>query len=68
MSLKAFHVVFITAATLFVAGCGVLILRQYLHTGGGELLLLAVLSFAGAVALPIYGVWFLKKMKHVSYV
>ena len=68
MSLKAFHLAFIIAATLLAAGCGVWTLKQYLHTTGGEFLLLAVFSFLGAMALPIYGAWFLKKLKHVSFV
>ncbi len=65
MSLKAVHIAFITVATLFSAFFGVWAL---LAGGGGMNLLLAIVGLAGAVALPIYGAWFLKKMKKVGYV
>ena len=61
MSLKAFHIFFITVATLSCIGVGVLALRQ-------DLTFLAILGFIGAVALVVYGVWFLKKMKDVSLI
>ena len=61
MSLKAVHIFFITVATLFCIGFGVLALRQ-------DLTLLGVLGFVGAVALLVYGSWFLKKMKGVSLI
>ena len=67
MSLKAVHIAFITVATLFSAGFGGWALRQYLTVGGGVHLLLAIVGLAGAVALPVYGAWFLKKMKAVDY-
>ena len=68
MSLKAFHVFFVTIATLTAAGFSVWAVRQYQVTQSGADLLLAMLAIAGAVALPVYGVWFLKKMKHIGYV
>lgn len=63
MSLKAFHVVFIAFATLISAAFGLWALG---HPGGG-VLWLGLISLALAVALPIYGVWFLRKMKKVSF-
>jgi hypothetical protein len=68
MSLKAVHIIFITVATLFLAGFGVWSVNAYAAAGGGTNLLLAISSFAGAVGLPIYGVWFLKKTKGVGLV
>ncbi len=65
MSLKAVHIAFITVATLFSACFGVWAL---LAGGGGVNLALGIVGLAGAVALPIYGAWFLKKMKKVGYV
>ena len=61
MSLKAVHIFFITIATLFCIGFGVLALKQ-------DLTFLGVLGFVGAVALLVYGSWFLKKMKDVSLI
>jgi len=68
MSLKAVHVFFITAATLVAAGFGLWSIRQYQATGGGGDLLMSLVAVSAAVSLPVYGGWFLKKMKHVGYV
>lgn len=68
MSLKAVHVFFVTVATLIAAFFGVWSIRQYSATGGTGDLLLAVVAAAATLSLPIYGVWFLKKMKKVGYV
>ena len=65
MSLKAFHVVFITLSTLLAAGFGVWSITA--DTGKSEGLYLGVFSLLAAVALVVYGVYFLKKMKDVSY-
>lgn len=68
MSLKAVHVFFITIATLIAAGFGVWSVQQYSATGVAGDLLLTILAIAAAISLPVYGVWFLKKMKNVGYV
>ena len=68
MSLKAVHVFFVTIATLIAAGFGIWAVQQYSATGSGGDLLLTVLAVAAAISLPIYGVWFLKKTKHMGYV
>lgn len=68
MSLKAFHVFFVTVATLFCAGLGGWAVRQGWSPGGdGLMLTIGVSSLAVAVALVIYGVWFLRHMKGVGY-
>lgn len=67
MSLKAFHVVFISAATLLLTGFGAWAVRAYLHAAGAGYLAMGIAALAAAVALVVYGVWFLKKMKDVSY-
>jgi len=67
MSLKAFHIVFITVSTLLAVGFGVWSLRAY-QTGGRTLdLAFGFGSLVGAVALLVYGRYFLKKLKSVSY-
>ncbi len=68
MSLKAFHIVFVTVTTLtslVVAGIGVV---KYFG-GNGDLVNLALgvggMAFAGA--LLVYGRYVLKKLQHISY-
>lgn len=67
MSLKAFHVVFVLASTLLCVGLGVFFGSEYLNTHATGTLLLASASLLGVVVLVVYGVWFLKKLKGVSY-
>jgi hypothetical protein len=68
MSLKAFHVVFITAATILCLGFGVWMLRDFRSPEGSALdLWMGVGSLVAAVSLMVYEVFFLKKLKHVSY-
>ena len=62
MSLKGFHVLFITISTLLAALCALLCLQAFRHEGGGAALAGAVASLAGGVALSSYGVWFYRKM------
>lgn len=65
MSLKAFHLVFIVAA---IALAGVVGAWAWGHrTVGSSYLMLAVVCFAAAAGLVVYGIWFVKKLKDVSY-
>lgn len=66
MSLKAFHIVFVTISTMLALGFGVFMLRKSFpdDTGG---IVGGVLSLVGAVVMIWYGRWFLKKLKGVSY-
>lgn len=66
MSLKAFHVVFVLASIALAVWVGVWAAGRA-DAGGAGWWLLAGGGFAAAVALGVYGVWFLKKMKGVSY-
>jgi hypothetical protein len=67
MSLKAFHVVFITASTLLTVAFGLWGIRQFSTTGDIQSLALGISSLIVAVALIIYGKYFLRKLKHISY-
>ena len=68
MSLKAFHLVFITAACLLAVGFGVWLLKAFLSEEGGAMnLIFAIVSFAAAIGLILYERYFLKKTKNVSY-
>jgi hypothetical protein len=62
MSLKAFHIIFITASSALSFGCGVWSLKNYWSPQGGALdLLFGLGSFAAGVGLVLYGRYFLKK-------
>jgi len=67
MSLKAFHVFFIVVSVLCALGFGAWAVADYSRTGRGSLLALGVLGFAAAAVLIWYGLWFLRKLKNVSY-
>lgn len=67
MSLKTFHIVFISIATLFCLGFGVWAVGDYMNGGGMPSLAMAIVSLLFGVALPPYGIWFLRKLKSVSF-
>ncbi len=67
MSLKAFHIFFIIASTLLAVAFGVWAIDDFSRSASQVHLVLGVGSFLASVALVWYGVWFLRKLKHVSY-
>jgi len=68
VSLKAFHIVFIVASTLLAFGFGAWCLRNYFSDGhGGVDLVLGSLALISGVALIVYGRYFLRKLRHISY-
>jgi hypothetical protein len=68
MSLKAFHLVFITAASALAFGCGVWGLKSYWSVDGRLMdLLFGLGSLLAGVALIVYERYFLRKLKNVSY-
>jgi len=68
MSLKAFHVVFITASSALAFGCGVWGLKTYFFDDGNSLdLLFGLGSLVAGVGLIVYERYFLKKLKNISY-
>jgi len=67
MSLKAFHVFFVAVSVICALGFGAWAVADYMRTGRGGTLVLAVLAFAAAAALLFYGSWFLRKLKDVRY-
>ena len=68
MSLKAFHIVFISASILLALGIGGWALSNYSSPAGtrGDLIS-GVASLTAALVLAIYGVYFLKRLKNISY-
>jgi len=67
MSLKAFHLIFITAASLLAFGLGWWMLRAYADVGVKSDQIYGVTSIAVGVALLVYEIIFIKKLKKVSY-
>jgi hypothetical protein len=68
MSLKGFHIVFIVFSTLLALGVGGWCIWVDLVEGAPIYLAGAVCSFAAAVALVVYGVWFYRKMKRLRII
>lgn len=67
MSLKAFHIVFITASVLLAFGFGAWSLVGYSDTGRRIDLMFGVASVLIGVGLIVYGRYFLKKLRGISY-
>jgi hypothetical protein len=68
MSLKTFHLIFITAACALAFGCGVWGLKDYFFDDGKLLdLLFGVGSVLAGIGLIFYERYFLRKLKHISY-
>ena len=67
MSLKAFHIFFIVVSMLLCVGVGVWGTENFARSGSSAHLALGVGSFIGSILLARYGVWFLRKLKHESY-
>ncbi len=67
MSLKAFHLVFIIASFALALGFGVWALREWRAGEGGSYAAMGIGSLVVAVAIIPYSIWFLRKLKRVSY-
>ena len=68
MSLKGFHIVFIFFSTLLALGCGTYCVWVNLVAGAPVYLAGAIFSFVAAVALLVYGFWFMRKMKRLRII
>ena len=60
MSLKAFHLIFVTLLTALSFGCAV-----WAFAAGKPLF--GALAIATGILVIIYGIYFLKKLKKISY-
>jgi hypothetical protein len=68
MSLKAFHIVFIIFSTALAFGGGIWCLWVRSVADAPGYLFGAVISFAAALALIVYGCWFWRKMKRLRLI
>ena len=60
MSLKAFHLIFVTLMTLLSFGCAAWAFNEGSAQWGW-------VGIAAGIAVIIYGIYFLKKLKRISY-
>ena len=67
MSLKAIHLVFITASIVLAIGLSVWGFTQYDQSKSTVDLSYGIGSIGAAAGLILYGRYFLKKLKHISY-
>jgi hypothetical protein len=68
MSLKGFHIVFITFSTLLALGAGAWCLYNNAVHGTPAFWAGAICSFIAAAGLIIYGIWFYRKMKRLRII
>ena len=66
MSLKAFHIVFVFVSTALALGIGAWCIYMNLTEGVQSYVTGAIVSFASAIALVMYGFWFYRKMKRLG--
>jgi len=67
VSLKAFHIIFVTVSMLLAGGFAIWAVRQYRLTGETGLLVGGVISGLLFIVMGVYGRWFLRKLKKESY-
>ena len=67
MSLKAFHIFFIALSVLLALGFGAWEIAGFAQSGNISRLITGILSFAVAAGLIVYGIRFLRKLRHVGY-
>ena len=66
MSLKAFHIFFVTVSIRFSLGFVIWSLREYNQAGGAQNLIMAISAGVFGVALIWYGGWFLRKVRGIE--
>lgn len=66
MSLKAFHLVFVSLSLLMALAVGAWGLHEFLHHGDDGALALGVLCFALGPALMVYGVRVARKFRQLE--
>jgi hypothetical protein len=67
MSLKAFHIIFVAASIAVSLFLGVWSFMSYQTTHSRADLIYIITSALAVIALIWYGKYFLRKLKHISY-
>lgn len=67
MSLKAFHIAFVSITVLTSFAIGGLLCYAFLREGGLWNVVGSLAAFATGVGLIYYGKYVLKKLRHISY-
>lgn len=67
MSLKAFHIAFITLSSLVSFFCAAWGLWHYAAGEGMSSLAFGLFFLLGGIALIVYGIRFLRKLKGISF-
>ena len=67
MSLKTFHIVFVTGVVLLAFFFGGWLLKEYRSSGRPGLLCAGLASFLAGAGMIWYGRAVLRKLKHISY-
>lgn len=67
MSLKSFHIFFIGCAVFLAFGFSVWAFQSYAAVPGIAMLSTGIVSTLVGIGLIVYGILFLKKLKHVSF-
>lgn len=67
MSLKTFHIVFISISTVFAFGYAAWFIQSYMGNSNILQLFGALLSTLGGIGMIMYGTKFLKKFRHVKF-
>lgn len=67
MSLKAFHIIFVTASIAVALFLGVWSFMSYQVSHTRADLIYVICSGVAVIALLWYGKYFLQKLKHISY-
>ena len=67
MSLKAFHLFFISVSVLLSLGVGAWGIQAYVSDSSGVGILVGVFFLLLAAGLVVYEMRFIRKFKHVSY-
>jgi len=68
MSLKAVHIFFISVSVLLAIGFSGWLFQQYQANGNNMFVVFSFLSLMSGISLVFYGIRFLKKLKHVSFI
>ncbi len=68
MSLKAFHIFFIIVSILLAIGFAAWEVNNYLLSGNVLQLLGGIVAVLAAIGLTLYGIRFMKKLKHVRMI